>query len=148
MSAGVKMPLSPTMTRSFGTSGASRSLTASVVSKVRRSRLLMPISREARLQRALQFRLVMHLDQHIHAERRAPPPRCARASSSSTAAMMIRMQSAPSARASYDLVGLEEEILAQHRQVDRRARRDRDTPARPGRTARRSAPRGRPRRRP
>ena len=46
MSAGVEMPLSPTSTRSLGTIGASVSLTLSVVSKVRRSRLLMPIRRD------------------------------------------------------------------------------------------------------
>ena len=46
MSAGVLIPLSPTTMRSLGTIGANCSLTASVVSNVRRSRLLMPISRE------------------------------------------------------------------------------------------------------
>src|SRR5262249_20690244 len=44
MSAGVNMPLSPTSTRAFGTRGARRSDTDSDVSKVCRSRLLMPIS--------------------------------------------------------------------------------------------------------
>ena len=62
-SAGVKMPLSPTTIRSRGTIGASRSLTSSDVSKVCRSRLLMPISRRVAAQRALEFGLVMDLDQ-------------------------------------------------------------------------------------
>ena len=48
-SAGVKMPLSPTIRRSLGISGASASLVASVVSKVRRLRLLTPIIGERSL---------------------------------------------------------------------------------------------------
>ena len=44
--------------------------------------------------------LVMHLDQHVHAELERGVLEVARPSSSSTAAMMIRMQSAPQARAS------------------------------------------------
>ena len=66
--------------------GASRSLVASVVSKVLRLRLLMPISRDFEPQRALELGLVVHFDQHVHAEldggvferlrasRRRPPP--------------------------------------------------------------------------
>ena len=96
----MKMPLSPTTTRSAGTRGASRSVVASVVSKVLRSRLLMPISRERELQRALELGLVMHLDQHVHAERERRVLELAAPRASSTAAMMIRMQSAPQARAS------------------------------------------------
>src|SRR6185437_12231160 len=42
-SEGAKMPLSPTITRSLGISGASASLVASLVSKVCRLRLLTPI---------------------------------------------------------------------------------------------------------
>ena len=68
-SSGVEMPLSPTMMRSRGTFGASRSLVASVVSKVLRSRLLMPISRDLQLERALELVGVVHLEQHVHAER-------------------------------------------------------------------------------
>src|SRR6266700_3087932 len=41
-SAGAKIPLSPTSSRSFGIKGASASLVDSVVSNVRRLRLLMP----------------------------------------------------------------------------------------------------------
>src|SRR3569623_586014 len=46
---GVKMSLSPTMMRSFGTDAANASLVASGVSKVRRLRLLMPSSGERSL---------------------------------------------------------------------------------------------------
>ena len=46
-SAGVAMPLSAMTMRSFGTRGASRSVVSSVVSKVLRSRLLMPIRRQS-----------------------------------------------------------------------------------------------------
>ena len=68
-SAGVCRPLSPTITLAGGTRGASRSLTASEVLNILRSRLLMPISRERSLQRAVELGLVVHLDQHVHAER-------------------------------------------------------------------------------
>ncbi len=69
-SAGVKMPLSPTRSRSEGTSAASRSDVASVVSKVLRSRLLMPMSGEARRSARSKLRLVVDLDEHVHAERK------------------------------------------------------------------------------
>ena len=60
----------------------------------------MPISRERQPQRALEFGLVVDLEQHVHAEgERGVLERRVR-SRSSTAAMMIRMQSAPQARAS------------------------------------------------
>ena len=82
-----------------GISGARRSLVASVVSKVFRSRLLMPISGErgaargrARARRALRAARPCRA--------RSPRPRVLARRASSTAAMMIRMQSAPQARAS------------------------------------------------
>ena len=115
------MPLSPTMMRSAGTSGASRSVIASVVSKVLRSRLLMPISRDFKLQRALEFGLVMHLDQHVHAERerrvfeRSRPSRRRRRHDDQDAV------GAPGARLDH-LIGLEHEILAQRGQRGRGAR--------------------------
>ena len=67
-SAGVSSPLSPTTMRSAGIFGASLSLTASDVSKVRRSRLLMPTRRERSRKRAIEFGFVVNLQQHIHAE--------------------------------------------------------------------------------
>ena len=60
----------------------------------------MPMSRERSLQRALELGFVVHFQQHIHAKRDAPHPRAPARCMSSTAAMMIRMQSAPQARAS------------------------------------------------
>ena len=67
-SAGVSSPLSPTTMRSAGIFGASFSLTASDVSKVRRSRLLMPTSRERNRKRAIEFGFVVNFEQHVHAE--------------------------------------------------------------------------------
>ena len=68
-SAGVKMPLSPTI------NAVARDLRREPLADgerwSRRScrlRLLMPISRERSLQRALEFGFVVHLDQHVHAE--------------------------------------------------------------------------------
>ena len=56
--------------------------TASEVSKVRRSRLLTPIEPCVERQGALQLALVVDLDQHVHAEVRAPSRSSARASAS------------------------------------------------------------------
>ena len=124
MSAGVKMPLSPTSMRSFGTIGASVSLTASVVSKVRRSRLLMPIRRDLQLQRPVELGLVVHLDQHVHAEVDARPSSSAPASASLTRRHDDQdAVGAERARLEH-LIGLEHEILAQRRQVDGAPRRD------------------------
>ncbi len=69
-SSGVKMPLSPTTTCPAGTRDASRSQVASVVSKVLRLRLLMPMSLRFQAQRALEFLFVVHFDQRVHAERK------------------------------------------------------------------------------
>ena len=100
------------------------------------------------LQRALELIFVVHFDQHVHAIVRTRHLRSSRAAASSTAAMMIRMQSAPQRARFRHLIGLEHEILAQRRQRRGRARRGRGIPAGPGTTARRSAPRGRRRRPP
>ena len=75
-------------------------------------------------QRAVELDLVVHLDQRVHPpflrRHRAGSGRCRR----STAARMMRMQSAPRRAALGDLVGLEQEVLAQHRQrASRRAPR-------------------------
>ena len=99
MSAGVKMPLSPTTMRSSGTRGASRSVVSSVVSKVLRLRLLMPMRRQssasARSSSASSCTSAMaSMPQSMAAAARS----CAVASS--TSARMMRMQSAPQARAS------------------------------------------------
>ena len=77
----------------------------------------MPMSRVLERQRAVELARVVHLDEHVHAERLRAPRSSARASSSVTLAMMTRMQSAPHSARLEDLVGLEEEILAQGRQA-------------------------------
>ena len=79
-----------------------------------------PISGEAS-GKTLEFRDVMHLDEHIHAlpwrRTRAPAP------AYRPAPPISRMQSAP--RAGFDdLDRVDHEILAQHRQADRAAGRD------------------------
>ena len=147
-SAGVKMPLSPTMTRSGGTSCASRSQVASVVSKVLQVAVVDADQPRFQPQRALELGLVVHLDQHVHAERERRRFELARRSASSTAAMMMRMQSAPQRARFRHLIGVEHEILAQRRQRGRPRAPRADDRARPGTTARRSAPTGRPRRPP
>ena len=82
-----------------GNARASRSQVASVVSKVFKLRLLMPISRDFRRSARSSSFFVVHFDQHVHAERECRRLEFA-AQASSTAAMMMRMQSAPQARAS------------------------------------------------
>ena len=67
-SAWTAMPLSATTTRSAGISGVSRSQTSSEVSKVRRSRLLTPISRPSSASARSSSVFVVDLDQHVEAE--------------------------------------------------------------------------------
>ena len=130
-----------------GTSGASSSVVSRSTFKVLRLRLLMPIRRVSSRSARSSSVAIMDLDQHVHAElarRRRRDPRHA----SSSAAMISRMQSAPIARLSSDLIGVEDEVLAQHRQTRRRRARRRGSRRCPGNTARRSGPRGRSRRPP
>ena len=122
------------------------SVVAISVFSVLRLRLLMPMSRV--LRRSARSQLVAR-----HAPRPARPCRgharrlrAPRASSSVSAAMMTRTQSAPIAARLGHLIRIEHEILAQHRQLAGRARRDRDARPRPGNGPRRSAPTGRSRR--
>ena len=68
MSPWVKMPLSQIVMRSAGTRGARRSVVSSVTSKVRRLRLLMPIRRQSKFERAIEFGVVVDFDDGIHAE--------------------------------------------------------------------------------
>lgn len=63
------MPLSPTLMRSFGISGASSSLVASVVSKVRRVAVVHAEQRRAQPQGAVKLLAVMDFEQHVHAVR-------------------------------------------------------------------------------
>ena len=114
-SAGAKMPLSPITTRPAGTSFASLSDVASVVSKVLRLRLLMPRRRDFELQRPRQFRFVMDLDENVDPEREG------RRLEFGGAAVVDRGQDdedtigAGGARF-HHLIGVVHEILAQHRQ--------------------------------
>ena len=146
-SAWVKMPLSETSSRSAGTSAASRSDVSSAVAKLRRSRLLMPISFERQLQRPLQLVLVMHFDQHIHAELERGVFERARLVVGKAGHDDQDGVGAPGARL-VDLVGLEHEILAQRRQCRGVARRRQIFRRALERRARRSAPRGTPHRLP
>ena len=121
-SAGANRPLSPTTTRSRGIFGASRSLVASVVSKVRRSRLLMPISRDrSRSARSSSASSCTSTSTSM-------PSANAAASRSRAAASSTRRHDdqdavgAPGARLDH-LIGVEHEILAQHRQRGRGAGR-------------------------
>ena len=122
-SSGVKMPLSPTITRSAGTSCARRSRGR----ERRLERVQVPVvdadQPRFQAQRPFKLLLVVHLDQRVHAERDRRRFEFGCAAASSTAAMMIRMQSAPAARASSHLIGVVHEILAQHRQRTGGARR-------------------------
>ena len=145
-SAGAKMPLSPTITRSAGISGASRSQVASVVSKV--CKFAVVDADQPRFEAAARASARAR-----HAPRPARPCRARRLplrarprAASSSAAMMIRMQSAPVRARLGHLIGVEHEILAQRRQRAGGARRAQMIEASLGTRARRSAPKGRSRR--
>ena len=127
-SAGVKMPLSPTSSRSAGTSGARRSDTASVVSKVLRSRLLMPSSGEARRSARSSSASSCTSTQHVHAELDRRVLQRSRLVVGDGGHDDEDAVGAPGARL-VDLVGLEHEILAQRRQRHGRARRVRNSGA-------------------
>ena len=98
-SAGVKMPLSPTTTRSSGTRGASRSADLERGDEGLEVAVIDADERRFEPERTLELGVVVHLEQHVHAEPIAAASISAAAPSSS-AAMMMRMQSAPIARAS------------------------------------------------
>ena len=91
----------------------------------------MPISRDFEFERAVAARRVMDLDQHIHAERKRQCFEFAAPRRRTAQAMISRMQSAPQARASSDLIGIEHEILAQYRQSQRLRAPRRDNPSAP-----------------
>ena len=99
-SAWVKMPLSAMTMRSGGTQrrqtlgGGKRGGEGLEVAVVDADQL------GVELKRAVKLGLVMHLGEHVHAEIGRAASARSRAVASSTAAMMMRMQSAPSARAS------------------------------------------------
>ena len=122
-SAGVWMPLSPTITLPAGTRGASRSLTASEVLNTLRSRLLMPISRD------FSFSARSSSASSCTSTSTSMPNANAASSMSLRRGVVERRHDDQDAvgahRARFrDLIGLEHEILAQRRQrTSPRARR-------------------------
>ena len=121
-SSWVKMPLSPTSSRSSGTSLASRSEVSRLVSNVLRLRLLMPISREDSFS-------ARSVSASSCTSTSTSMPSSSAVSSSALRIVVVDARhddqdrvGAPGARL-VDLIGLEHEILAQRRQRRRRARR-------------------------
>ena len=146
-SACVEMPLSPTTMRSRGIARRKllahreRDLEGAQVAVVDADQRRAELRARGRVRRGRGPRRARPCRD------RAPSSISARAVVVDTLAMMTRMQSAPQARGLEDLIGLEQEILAQGRQAGRLRAPRRDIPAGPGTRARRSAPRGRSRRR-
>ena len=122
MSAGAAMPLSPTMMRSAGMSGASASLTASDTSKVRRLRLLMPMRRVPSGKAPLELCPVVDLDEHVHLEAVGGLDERLRLGIGNARHDDEDAICAPCPRL-VDLVGLEQKVLAQRRQARCGARR-------------------------
>ena len=121
-SSGAKMPLSATTTCPAGTKAAKRSLVASVVSKVFRLRLLMPMQPRFQAQRSRQLLLIVDLDEHVHAERERRRFEVRRAGIIDRGHDDEDAIGAGDARFGH-LIGVVHEILAQHRQRAGRARR-------------------------
>jgi hypothetical protein len=114
-SAGARMPDSVTSRRSAGTSaacqrGVQRDLEGAQVAVVDAHQ------RRLQLQRALQFGRVVHLDQHRHVEAARDGSSSAICASSRQAAISRIAVGAHRARL-VDLVRVDHEVLAQHRQV-------------------------------
>ena len=89
---------------------------SSDTSKVRRLRLLMPIELRAERQRAVELRPVMHLDEHIHAEFVRGVDELARLGVGDARHDDEDAVGPPGAGLE-DLIGLEQEILAQSREA-------------------------------
>ena len=104
-----------------GTSGISRSHTSSEVSKVRRSRLLTPISRPSSASARSSSRFVVDLDEHVEPEVVRGLVQRARGFVVDRGHDDEDAVGAPGARLQH-LIGIEQEILAQDRQRRRRAR--------------------------
>ena len=116
-SAGPKMPLSATLTRSSGMSGASRPKVSSWISSVFRLRALTPISCGAEGDRALGLGLVVHLDQHGQAELAGLVVQPAQGVVVERGDDEQRQVGAGGAGLD-QLVAGDDEVLAQHRDVD------------------------------
>ena len=116
MSSSVKMPLSPTTMRSDGIRGASSSLTLERDLEGAQVPVVDADELGAERQGAVQLRPVVHLDQHVHAEIVSGVDQ--------RAGLVVRdarhddedAVGAPGAGL-VDLIGLEQEILAQGRQA-------------------------------
>ena len=139
------MPDSVTSKRSAGTSaqqverGVERDLEGAQVAVVDADqRRLQP-------QRAVQLGAVVHFDQHRHAERLRRGLEVGQLRVVEDRRDQQDAVGADRARL-VDLVGVDDEVLAQHRQLAGTRAPARGSSARPGRSARRSAPTGRPRR--
>ena len=108
----------------------------------------MPIRRQSSFSARSSSACVVHLGDRIHAPVAWRRWRDRAAIASSTCGQDDQdAVGAPGARFGH-LIGVEHEVLAQHRQAAGGARARSGIRARPGTTARRSAPRGRRRRRP
>ena len=106
-----------------------------------RLRLLMPISGVCSPSARSSSRAIVHLGQHVHIERAGQRLEFARLGVGQCGQ---DQQDAvgPHRPALVDLPRIEDEVLAQHRQIDRRARGHQVFGGCPGNAARRSAPRG------
>ena len=145
---GCACPLSPIRKRSGGTCGASSSRDV----QVGLQRLEIAVVDADQLgsagrARARSSRRVMHLDQHVHVERageRSPARRACCVGQGGH----DQQDAVGAHRAAFvDLPGVEDEVLAQHRQIDGGAGGAQMRRGCPGNAARRSAPTGRWRRR-
>ena len=87
-----------------------------------RSRLLMPITSASTLERDLELLLVVDLDEHVEVERARLAVQLARASSGSQRGDDQQDRVGARGRRLVELVGVDDEVLAQHGQVRRRAR--------------------------
>ena len=146
-SASVKMPLSPTTMRSAR--DQRRELLADAERDLEGAQIPVVDADElgAERQRAVEFRPVVHLDQHVHAEIVRRVDQRARLLVGDARHDDEDAIRAPGARLE-DLIGLEQEILAQGRQAGRLAGLRSGIRACPGTTARRSERKGRSRRPP
>ena len=90
--------------------------------KSARSRLLMPITSASTLQRALELALVVDLDEHVEVERARLARRARARSSRLERGDDQQHRVGARGRGLVDLVGVDDEVLAQDRQRRRRAR--------------------------
>ena len=121
--------------RPAGTSGASRSVVSSVVTNVRRSRLLMPTSVAPAASAHSSSRCVVHLDQRVEPELARRRQQLAAQRRVAGGDDQQHRVGAPGARL-VDLVRVDEEVLAQAAAAPTAARTAARCSRRPGRSAR------------